>query len=322
MPNLGPTELILTGFVLLIVAALVVSLVRSQPPSTGQRVLRRWGIEQPTEEQGEAAAAYLRTRRRRYLPIFLLLLAVAAVVRSNLGVPHESPWLLLVPGAIIASLLVGELSAMLRPALLSNRTAALIRRRVTDVVPLYGLLAYALGFAVVLVAVVVNLAAGSWAHEVVRFLSSSKPHTVGGQAVEGFTKPPPVDLGTMWLLLVALALVTLATGAVVWLGVRRGPVYDDRAVDAALRVRSARVATGCGLGLVIAMTPVALMRIRELANPARDAIDDGFPPVPGWLLAADNLANSASLIVLVCGVFCWLGLVSPIRAMRLVEVSR
>jgi hypothetical protein len=285
MPNLGPTELIIIFGVLLIIGAVVATMLRGQTPKAGQRLLRRWGIKEPTLEQGEAAAGYLSTRRRRYIPIFIGLWILVGIVRAVADVPGDTSWFLLLLGTIIASLLIGEVSAMLRPALRSERSAALIRRGVTDLVPPYGVIAFGSVTLAALFAVVINL-----------FLPGGK--------------------GAMGLLLTGLVVVASACCVAVWLSLIRGRLYDDGAVDAALRIRTARVTTSTGLWLVGWIGLTAFERINALAHSGTGA------ELPPLLTFAETVRYPAATFVFVMCFVAWAMLINPWRKQRLVEAYR
>lgn len=310
--------------ILLLVVAIVDFLLRTlhPTPERGQRLLRRWGVHEPSLEQGRMAATYLRSRRKIYVRTFILLAIGVTGVRAWAGDGGDTSQLLLVLISVIAGLLIGELITAIRPALRGRRSAVLIRRRVTDLVPAYGQLAFVGATLVASAAIVVNLAAASWARSAAEFLASADGRfTVNGHPSVGQTSAPPTDSGTVWLLL-ALVLIGIATWGTVWLGMMRGPLVEDSVVDAALRVRTARVSVGAGLLLLTPIASSVLMRIRELANPARDVRYDGFPEIPSWLVTADNAANSASIVTLVVCLVIWVALISPWRPSKLVEANR
>jgi hypothetical protein len=286
MPDIGLLELFLLA--LAVTVAVVILWPRR---AKGQRLLRRWGIEEPTPEQGEVAAAYLRTRRWRYVPIFVVLSLVVGAVRRAADVPGETSEILLLLVTIVTSLLIGEVSAMLRPARRGQHSAALLRRGVTDLVPAYGVLAFSTVTVTTLFLVVINL-----------FLPGVRePRYV-------------VGTGAMWLLLAALAAVVASCGAVVWLSLIRGRLDDDGAVDAALRIRTARVTVGTGLLLLVWIAGAASTRIDNLAHLGEEP--------SAFVAFADTVGYPAGTFVSVMGIFAWMMLISPIRKQRLVEAYR
>lgn len=286
MPNIGPVEVIVFGVVVLIVAAIAASLISGPKAAVGQRLLQRWGVREATVEQGAVAAVYLRTRRRRYLPVFVLLWGAVGFVRAAADVPGDTSWVLLLLGTIIASLLISEVWAILRPALRSERSAALVRRGVTDLVPAYGVLAFGSVTLVALFAVMLNL-----------FL-------------------PGAGKGSIWLLLLSSAATASACAGVVWLCLVRGPLYDDGLVDAALRIRTARVTIGAGLLLMWWIAAAAFDRVDNLVHAKADA---GLPPL---LAFAEAVRSPAVTFVFVMSLFAWGMLVNPWRKQRLVEANR
>lgn len=111
-------------------------------PKQGVKVLRRWGIAQPSDADVAEAVRYLKRRRIWYPWLFFLLpfLAEAAGMTDEAASGLWSlVWTLLIGG------LLGELFG-LRPERTSRKTVMLARRRLIDLVPVVAL--GALGFAV------------------------------------------------------------------------------------------------------------------------------------------------------------------------------
>ncbi|GAB3419912.1 hypothetical protein [Flindersiella endophytica] len=216
MPNLGPTELILGGFVLLVLAAIVLTVGRALSPSTERcsKILRRWGVEKPSGEQAD----------------------------------------------LLAGLLVIELGAIVRPAFNGRRSAVLVRRGVTDLLPRYAIVSYGLVTVTGLASVVVNL----------------------------------LTPNRSWALPVGYLVLVAAAGAIVWACLFRAPLFDDAVLDAALRVRSARVSTGVSL-LLLSFLSMGVLLVY----------------VP-W---------SAPALILI-GLINWIGLLNPLGKQRLVEASK
>jgi hypothetical protein len=111
-------------------------------PKQGVKVLRRWGIAQPSDADVAEAVRYLKRRRIWYPWLFFLLPFLAEAA----GMTDEATsglwslvWTLLIGG------LLGELFG-LRPERARRKTVMLARRRLVDLVPVAGL--GALGFAV------------------------------------------------------------------------------------------------------------------------------------------------------------------------------
>ncbi|HEX3791265.1 MAG TPA: hypothetical protein VHW44_25610 [Pseudonocardiaceae bacterium] len=122
----------------------------------GERLLRRWGIADPGEQDIADGVRYLRRRRFWYPWLFLLI-------------PGVIPTIL---GPILVGGLLAEVFAQ-RPARQARRSALLVERRVLDLVPWWAIILFALaslGAAVrlgltsqwVLLTAVVVTAAAAW----------------------------------------------------------------------------------------------------------------------------------------------------------------
>ncbi|GAB3419935.1 hypothetical protein [Flindersiella endophytica] len=231
-------------------------------------VLRRWGVRRPTAEQGELAAGYFKRQERLQLaqfaviavPVFLLL--------------YRDPFVLLLC-TVLLSVLIGELAAVLRPALRGRRSAVLLRRGVSDVVPRLALVLYGFVTVVTLAGITVNLIDRGF----------------GG---------PNADALPEWLLLAGFLAAVAAGGCAVWLSVIRGPAVDDSVVDAALRIRSARVATGISQALVTGVGWVTLVRTD----------------------VADGAGMWIALTLVPIAVVSWIVLFKPVRSSKLIEANR
>jgi hypothetical protein len=114
----------------------------------GVRLLRRWGIAEPTERDVADAVRYLRRRRLWYPWLFLVLPAATGVTSSA--------------GGVVGTVLVGGLLAEIlaqRPSRGPRRTAMLAQRGILDFVPRWALIV----FGIATVAAVLRLAAtGQW----------------------------------------------------------------------------------------------------------------------------------------------------------------
>jgi hypothetical protein len=109
-----------------------------------RRVLRRWGIDRPSEEDVGEAIRYLRRRAVCYPWLFFLVPLLArtfGLTSFERSVGWTVVWTLLL-GALL-----GELFA-LRRAPARQRQAMLARRRVVDLVPAWGLVVLALAVSV------------------------------------------------------------------------------------------------------------------------------------------------------------------------------
>lgn len=188
---------------------------------SGARVLRNWGVAEPTSEQARVARRYLRQRRVLYV-LFIILagplsgLAVLAIGRSYF------PYV----GWFLTALLLAELIAMLRPVRGEVRVATLERRGIGDVLPLWMIVVHLVTAAAATVSVIVL---------------AGDPDLGGGVA--------PV-----WVQVLVVVVSAAAVYAVAWFAVAR-PAVGDAQVDRALRLRSARVTMA--LGTMFAATLLA-----------------------------------------------------------------
>ncbi|EMD26404.1 hypothetical protein [Amycolatopsis azurea] len=185
---------------------LVILIVLWPGDRQGVKVLRRWGVADPSLSDVDEAVRYLRRRRFWYPWLYLGLPLLA----ESTGVRGDSM------SSILATLLAGALIAEVlaqRPRKGARREATLERRGVRELIPVWGLVTY----AVIAVAAAVWIAVNQW-----------------------------------WAQLGIAAGVSAVTWLVVLLAVRR-PSTGDTAADAALRVRSARVAAGLGLAATVTL---------------------------------------------------------------------
>ncbi|GAB3738300.1 hypothetical protein GCM10027598_66510 [Amycolatopsis oliviviridis] len=183
----------------------------------GKKVLRRWGVDDPSPSDLAEAVRYLRRRRFWYpwLYLGLPLLADAAGVRGDST------------SSILATLLVGALIAEVlaqRPRKGARREATLDRRGVRELIPVWGLVTYA----------VIAVAAAAW-----------------------------IAVNQWWAQLGVAAGVSAVTWLVILLAVRR-PSTGDSVADAALRVRSARVAAGLGLAAMVTLSIPEVLNLVSL----------------------------------------------------------
>ncbi|MBB5954408.1 hypothetical protein FHS29_000978 [Saccharothrix tamanrassetensis] len=273
---------------------LAVLLVLWPTRSVAARFLRRWGVEDPTEEQGSHALRYLRDRRLLYLLVFLLAAPVATAVAGllDLPTPETSGFRdLLAPG--IVALLIGEVIAALRPVR-GLRVAALSRRRWRDLVPRWAMSLFSALTALAVLFASAALSAQPWALTTV----SAERFTDHFRAE--IARPVGV------VVLVGAALGLMAVLGVVRLAVRRGSVADPE-VDAVLRMRSARVAVGIGMAWMAWMVTIAngrLSSLYSLSNPSGSG--------PGWM-GVVPVIDSGGLFVLLAAVVGWIWVANPPR---------
>jgi hypothetical protein len=225
------THTLLVGGIAVVFAAVVLLLLWPRVRS-GPRLLRNWGVAEPSSEQGRIAWLYLLYRR----VLYVVLIIVAGVIggladEGSQGTAFPSvifPYL----GWLLAALLVGELIAMLKPVRSPVRTATLERRTIGDVLPVWMIVVH-------LVTVVASVAGILWAD-------------VDYRAAIGL---PPVWGQVLLVLGSAVAVYVVA-----WLTAAR-PALGDVEVDRALRLRSARVVIGIGTSFAAAMLAGALYQV-------------------------------------------------------------
>lgn len=272
-------DLLIVLVVLAVISAGIILAMRkvSPGPDHSRQILQRWGIPSPTEEQGVLAADYFRQRQRMYPALFA---GIGVICYLMVG---PDPFLILLI-TILASLLIGELTAVLRPAMRSRRSAVLIRRGVTDLVPRFTLVLYGIVAVVTLAALVVATIALPWAAYRNQRLA--------------------------WLLPAGFVLFIVAAAVGVRLSLIRGPLFDDSVLDAALRVRAARVSVAISQLLVAGIAFYALGGV---------AVD---PPTPEWIDVANGVGQWLALIVPPIGAANCIVLLNPSRMSKLVEAAR
>jgi len=254
------------------IAVAVVLLVLWPTESSGRRVLRTWGIPEPAQDQIAEAVRYLRRRR-----IFFTALFVFGSPLIGLVVRPDAPGVgIFVP--LLGAMLIAELIATLRPVR-GFRVASLDRRGWRDLVPRW---------AVWVMAVLVVLAVGL--------------------AVAGLTVEPPagryvnVDLTSRLALGYVVACLLLVV-TLIHLAVRRPSVADEE-VDAALRTRTARVATGIGFGWLGTAVLIASERHQEIN------ISEPTRVEPDWFGDAMQITGP---VVLAISIVCWFCVATPSR---------
>lgn len=178
---------------------------------SGPRLLRNWGVAEPTVEQGRIATLYLLQRRVLYV-VLMIVAGLLGVQQEREGMFYRAAFPYV--GWFLAALLLAELIAMLRPVRSPVRVATLARRTVRDVLPVWMIVVH-------LVTVVAAVAGILW-------VDVNEPGLV------------PV-----WLQVVLVLASAVAVYVVAWLTVAR-PAVGDAQVDRALRLRSARVMVGLG----------------------------------------------------------------------------
>ena len=172
---------------------------------TAAKALRKWNVVDPTPAQVTESKVYLKRRRLLYPWLFVAI----SYGTSRFAPAEDGYFAAQVLTTVLAGMLLAELIASVRPSKGARRVAVLVPRRVRDLVPVWGLVAFFAGVDVVVV-----------------LLAVSRPVAVPA--------------------LVYLAFCVLASTGAILLAVRR-PTSGDEAVDEAFRLRSARVALGLGM---------------------------------------------------------------------------
>lgn len=112
-------------------------------PKQGMKVLRRWGIAQPSDADVAEAVRYLK-RRRIWYPGLFFLLPFLAEAAGMTGEAASEVWTLV--WTLLIGGLLGELFA-LRPTRTRRTTVLLARRGLIDLVPVLGLAAFGVAVA-------------------------------------------------------------------------------------------------------------------------------------------------------------------------------
>jgi hypothetical protein len=280
-----------------LLAGAVLMLVLWPTRQSGQRMLRRWGVPEPTGSQLREAVRYLFHRRILYVVLFAIVPSLTASFRSPTGDDWLSANIFL---QLVAAMLIAELIATLRPVS-GVRVASLDRRRGRDLVP---------GWAIAVTAVLAVLAAGlavlalladSWAN---RYAAAAPDE----ESATTLSAPPG------WLVLAGVAASLATVALVVFLAARR-PSVSDPAVDAALRIRTARVAVAIGFGSLAGLVAQAQGRLDSLVLESLDARrDPSLPAPPSWL--TDDLGQGLEIAAFAVFLFAlgfWIQLAMPSR---------
>jgi hypothetical protein len=279
-----------------LLAGAVLMLLLWPTRQSGRRMLRRWGIPEPTGSQLGEAVRYLFHRRILYVVLFAIVPSLTALSRSQ----TEDRWLSAnIFLQLVAAMLIAELVATLRPVS-GVRVASLDRRRGRDLVP---------GWAIAVTAVLAVLAAGL---AVLALLAESWANRYAAAVPEKSATTLPAPPG--WLVLAGVAASLAIVALVVFLAARR-PSVSDPAVDAALRIRTARVTVAIGFGSLAGLVAQAQGRLDSLVLASLDAgRDASLPAPPSWL--SDDLGQGleiAAFAVFLFALGCWIQLAMPSR---------
>jgi hypothetical protein len=262
---------------------------------SGKRMLQRWGIAEPAEEQKVLAIRYL--RQRRILFVFLFVVSAMAELLWSSRADKGFSFGIFVP--LLAAMLIAELIATLRPAGGGVRVASLDRRTWRDLVPTWAVVLSGTFVAATLAVLTLVVLARPWAEQYVADVPREENRGV-------------LEHANAWSTLGWLVGYVALLAVLVFLAVRR-PSVPDAQVDAALRTRTARVAVGIGFLLLGGLFDVARGRLGTLQVMASGAHEVGAPP-PGYLTEdVRQVLEIAGFVAAVVAFGCWLTLAVPNR---------
>jgi hypothetical protein len=194
---------------------------------SASRLLRRWGVADPTEAEQAQALTYLRRRRFWYPWLFVGLPAVLGMTGL---LPDNQAGIWSIPAMLLIPALLAEMFAQRRsPA--PVRSAVPVRRELTDLVPGWALVLHTIAALAAILMFGAALAGVGWAQ---RWY-------------------PTLATRSLWVALAVVVLSVLVVWVIVGLALRRPPVAELR-IDSILRARSARVPVGLGIGTLCALT--------------------------------------------------------------------
>jgi hypothetical protein len=241
-----------------VLVGLMIYAILSPTRRSAARLLRRWGVADPTEAERAQALTYLRRRRIWYPWLFL---GLPTVLTGSGLLPADQDGLWDIPAVLLVGALLAEMFAQRRGPT-PVRTAIPVHRGLTDIVPGWALVLHAVAALGALLLLGGALAGVGWARDWY----------------------PAWSARILWLALAATVLTVLVVWLVVGLALRRPPVAELR-IDPLLRARSVRVPVGlsiatlCGLvsggqssflGLIIVVIGVVLWS--AVASPARRSV--------------------------------------------------
>jgi hypothetical protein len=188
---------------------------------SARRLLKRWGVPDPTDRERDQALTYLK-RRRFWYP--WLYIALAALFDNSGVLPQDDNSPVALPGVLLLGALLAEVLAQRRSPS-PHRVAVPVHRGLTDLVPRWALVLHACAAAGAVLLLGGALIGVGWAS---RWLAAW-------------------DTRALWIMLAAALVSVLTVWLVVALALRR-PTVDELRIDPLLRARSARVAVGLGIG--------------------------------------------------------------------------
>lgn len=207
---------------------LVILVILWPTPKSALRLLRRWGVRDPTEGERAQALTYLRRRRFWYPWLFLALPAVLDAL-GLLPTTGDQDGVWAIPAMLLIGALLAEMFAQ-RRAPAPVRAAVPVHRSLTDLVSRWALILHAVAALAAVVLLGGSLAGVGWAHNWY----------------------PSWNARILWLALAAALASVVVVWVVVGLALRRPPVAEMR-IDWLLRMRSARVPVGLGIATLCAL---------------------------------------------------------------------
>jgi hypothetical protein len=284
------------------IAIAVMLLVLWPTRQSGTRLLRNWGVPEPIEGQVAEAVRYLWQRRLLMVVLFVVMPTLADLVMP--AAADGTAIGVFVP--LLAAMLIAELIATLRPVS-GVRFASLDARRWQDLVPRWGVVAFAVPAVLAVALSGLALAGQTWADA---YAAALPPNDDQWWVSADYRAEMTNDTG--WFTLGGAALCLVVVAVLVHLAVRR-PAVPDAAVDVALRTRTARVAVAVGIGWLGVVANAAAQRVAFLTD-MNMSNGQPLPERPGWLTPGlGDVMHGVALIVLAMAIGCWMWLALPSR---------
>ncbi|GAA2794705.1 hypothetical protein [Saccharopolyspora taberi] len=268
------------------VVALVIVGVGWWNSGRGRKVLHKWGVPAPGDEQTRAVMGYLR-RRWIWYPWFVGASAVLGVALAEHGFrPGAYAFLGFMVGGVLGDVVCA----------LGARRDSQKRHGLFELVPPWAVLLYG-GLVVMTIAfAVVDLMAG--------------PHLPA--AVANVMSPPPAELMAgppAWSPFAATAVGALVVGTGLVLCMRRSIAADD-AVDTALRRRSARVVLGMAFPLQLLIAAMSVWRTKTVGDHEEHAM------VPSWPGTFADVVQPVLFAGFLVVLFAWIRVAGPAAGRR------
>ncbi|MGW1681054.1 hypothetical protein [Saccharopolyspora sp. NPDC002376] len=252
-------------------------------PLRGRKLLVKWGVPEPSGTQITMALHYRRLRWICYPFLFTGMAGVSMLVAGD-----DRDGMTSIPAALLFAAAIAELLA-----LPTSKHAPPVRRPLFSLIPRWGVAMYGAAVLVTIVVGIIDLPAEELATSALTSTNAPNPGIA--------QRPIPIAAPLM-----ATAVVLLAVAVVLRMSTTRS-FSADRAVDLALRVRSARVALALGVvSQMVYVLPLAWWRIPVVANqmnPGDSALD--------WVRQADRTVGLPLVVLIYITLACWPLLASP-----------